>query len=34
VSPEVGYAIGADQARASLGPFIGSTMAVGTGRCL
>lgn len=34
VSPEVGYAIGADQARASLGPFIGSTTAVGTGRCL
>ena len=31
---DVGYAIGADQARASIGPFIGSTAAVGTGACL
>ena len=34
VSPDVGYAIGADQALASIGPFIGSTAAVGTGACL
>jgi S1-C subfamily serine protease len=34
VSPDVGYAIGADQARASIGPFIGSTTAVDTGACL
>ena len=31
---DVGYAIGADQARESLGPFIGSTTAVDTGACL
>jgi hypothetical protein len=31
---DVGYAIGADQARESIGPFIGSTTPVGTGDCL
>ena len=31
---DVGYAIGADQATASIGPFIGSTAPVGTGGCL
>lgn len=34
VSPDVGYAIGADQALASIGPFVGSTTPVGTGACL
>lgn len=34
VNDEVGYAIGADQATASIGPFIGSTAAVDTGACL
>jgi S1-C subfamily serine protease len=34
ISPDVGYAIGADQARESIGPFIGSTAAVDTGACL
>ena len=33
-SAEVGYAIGADEARESIGPFIGSTAAVDTGPCL
>ncbi len=33
-SPDVGYAIGADQALEILGPAIGSTTAVGTGACL
>ena len=33
-SAEVGYAIGADEARESIGPFIGSTAAVDTGACL
>jgi S1-C subfamily serine protease len=33
-SAEVGYAIGADEARESIGPFIGSTTAVDTGACL
>ena len=33
-SAEVGYAIGADEARESIGPFIGSTAAVDTGDCL
>jgi S1-C subfamily serine protease len=33
-SPDVGYAIGADQALASIGPFIGSTAPVGAGACL
>ena len=33
-SAEVGYAIGADEARESIGPFIGSTAPVGTGACL
>jgi S1-C subfamily serine protease len=33
-SPDVGYAIGADQALASIGPYIGSTTPVGTGACL
>jgi S1-C subfamily serine protease len=31
---DVGYAIGADEARESIGPYIGSTTAVGTGACL
>ena len=34
VSAEIGYAIGADQARESIGPFIGSTAPVDTGACL
>ncbi|MEO7294848.1 MAG: trypsin-like peptidase domain-containing protein, partial [Candidatus Limnocylindria bacterium] len=34
VAPEVGYAIGADQALERLGPAIGSTTAVATGACL
>jgi S1-C subfamily serine protease len=34
ISPDVGYAIGPDQARESIGPFIGSTAAVDTGACL
>ncbi len=34
VATDVGYAIGADQAQASIGPFIGSTAAVSTGPCL
>jgi uncharacterized membrane protein required for colicin V production len=33
-SPDVGYAIGPDQAMASVGPYIGSTSAVDTGACL
>ncbi len=33
-SADVGYAIGADEARESIGPFIGSTTAVDTGACL
>lgn len=33
-TPDVGYAIGADQALERLGPAIGSTTAVGTGACL
>ena len=32
--PDVGYAIGADEARESLGPYIGATTAVDTGDCL
>ncbi len=31
---DVGYAIGADEARESIGPSIGSTTAVDTGACL
>jgi S1-C subfamily serine protease len=31
---DVGYAIGADEARESIGPYIGSTTAVDTGACL
>ena len=34
VAADVGYAIGSDQALASIGPYIGSTVAVGTGACL
>ena len=34
VSPEVGYAIGSDEAVERIGPFIGSTSAVDTGACL
>jgi S1-C subfamily serine protease len=34
IDPEVGYAIGADEAVERLGPFIGSTAAVDTGACL
>lgn len=34
LSPEVGYAIGPDEAAQRLGPFIGSTVAVDTGECL
>jgi S1-C subfamily serine protease len=34
ISPEVGYAIGADEAVERLGPFIGSTAAADTGACL
>ncbi|MGH2381256.1 MAG: MarP family serine protease [Candidatus Limnocylindria bacterium] len=33
-APQVGYAIGSDQALERLGTFIGSTTAVGTGACL
>jgi S1-C subfamily serine protease len=33
-APEVGYAIGADQALERIGPSIGSTAAVDTGNCL
>jgi hypothetical protein len=34
ISAEVGYAIGADEVRESIGPFIGSTAQVDTGACL
>ena len=34
LSPEVGYAIGPDEATQRLGPFIGSTQPVSTGDCL
>lgn len=34
IDPDVGYAIGADEAVERLGPFIGSTTAVDTGACL
>lgn len=34
LSPDVGYAIGADDAAQRLGPSIGSTQAVSTGECL
>lgn len=34
LSPEVGYAIGSDEAVQRIGPFIGSTQAVSTGGCL
>ena len=34
LDPEVGYAIGADEARERIGPAIGSTRAVDTGACL
>lgn len=34
VADDVGYAIGSDQALASIGPYIGSTAAVATGACL
>ncbi len=34
VSPDVGYAIGSDQALERIGPAIGSTAAVDTGACL
>lgn len=34
VDPDIGYAIGADEAVDRLGPFIGSTAAVDTGACL
>jgi uncharacterized membrane protein required for colicin V production len=34
ISPDVGYAIGADEAVARLGPFIGATAAADTGACL
>ncbi len=34
INPEVGYAIGADEAVERLGPYIGSTTAVDTGACL
>ena len=33
-APDVGYAIGADAARQSIGPFIGATAPVDTGPCL
>lgn len=33
-APEVGYAIGPDQALERLGPYVGSTAAVDTGACL
>ena len=34
LSPDVGYAIGSDEAAQRLGPFIGSTQPVDTGACL
>ena len=34
INPEVGYAIGADEAVERLGPFIGATAAADTGACL
>ncbi len=34
INPEVGYAIGANEAAERLGPFLGSTTAVDTGACL
>lgn len=34
INPEVGYAIGSNEAVARLGPFIGATTAVDTGACL
>ena len=34
ISPDVGYAIGADEAVTRLGPFIGATAAADTGACL
>jgi uncharacterized membrane protein required for colicin V production len=34
INPEVGYAIGSDEAVARLGPAVGSTSAVSTGSCL
>jgi S1-C subfamily serine protease len=34
IDPDVGYAIGSDEAVERIGPFIGSTAAVGTGACL
>ena len=34
INPEVGYAIGSDEAVERLGPFIGATAAVDTGACL
>lgn len=34
VDPDVGYAIGPDEAVARIGPFVGSTTPVGTGACL
>jgi S1-C subfamily serine protease len=34
IDPDVGYAIGADEAVERIGPFIGATAAVGTGACL
>jgi S1-C subfamily serine protease len=34
INPEVGYAIGSDEAVERLGPFIGATTAVDTGACL
>lgn len=34
LSPDVGYAIGADEAVERIGPYIGSTAAVPTGACL
>ena len=34
MSSDVGYAIGADRARESIGPYIGSTAPVDTGACL
>jgi S1-C subfamily serine protease len=34
INPEVGYAIGSDEAVERMGPFIGATAAVDTGACL
>ena len=34
INPDVGYAIGSDEAVERLGPFIGATSAVDTGACL